>query len=158
MQQMNSENVRKIWERVQQANAPAGEHPDLCGCTVRELNTAAIYAYLSRRIPGKEGKMLQRLAQQERSHAATVKGTCAVTYGSCPPVRITPPEKLSVPVLLRRCYGQKLQAIAEYEKLSSQEGYGSIFRRLAQEEQEQLLFLLQLLGTLDSSTPTLSQR
>ena len=34
-------------------------------------------------------------------------------------------------------------AIAEYEKLSSQEGYGSIFRRLAQEEQEQLLFLLQ---------------
>ncbi len=150
MQQFNSENVRKIWERVQSSNAPISEKPDLCGCVARELNTAAIYSLLARKIPGNAGKTLSKLARQEHSHAASIKGICAVTYGNCPPIRSTPPENAPVHILLRRCYGQKLQSLAEYEKLSEQEGYGSIFRQLAREEQSQLLFLLQLLGTLEN--------
>ena len=42
------------------------------------------------------------------------------------------------------------QAIADYEKLSAQESYGNIFKKIINEEQSQLLFLLQLLGTLEN--------
>lgn len=150
MEKFDKEQVRKIWQRVQQSNAPASDRPELCRCVERELSTAAIYAHLSRRIPGKRGKTLFQLARREQSHAASIKGICAVTYGSCPPVRSAPPESAPVHILLRRCYGQKLQAIAEYEKLAEDDSYGGLFRRLAQEEQEQMVFLLQLLGTLDS--------
>lgn len=150
MQQFNSENVRKIWQRVQQANTPVSTSPDLCGCVARELDTAAIYARLSRRIPGKNGKMLAQFARREQSHAASIKGICAITYGKCPPIHTTPPEKAPVQILLRRCYGQTLQAIAEYEKLSAQGEYGNIFQKIINEEQAQLLFLLQLLGSVDT--------
>lgn len=147
METFSPENVRKIWQRVQQhSDAPVEERPNLCASVERELNTAAIYARLSRKIPGRNGKILAQLSRREQSHAASIKGICAVTYGKCPPIRIAPPEAAPVGILLRRCYGQKLQAIAEYEKLCEQEGYGSIFRQLVREEQEQLVFLLQLLG------------
>ena len=150
MQEFNSENVRKIWQRVQQANAPVSENPDLCGCVSRALDTAEIYARLSRRIPGRNGQILAQFARREQSHAASIKGICAVTYGKCPPIRSKPPENMPVQVLLRRCYGQTLQAIADYEKLSAQESYGNIFKKIINEEQSQLLFLLQLLGTLEN--------
>lgn len=149
MENFDKETVRKIWQRVQQSNTPSTDRPNLCACVERELHTAAMYAHLSRRIPGKNGKMLSQLSGREQSHAASIKGICTITYGNCPPTRKLPAETAPVHILLRRCYGQKLQAIAEYDKLSEDENYGSIFRQLAREEHEQMVFLLQLLGTLD---------
>lgn len=149
MENLNKENVRKIWQRVQQSNAPVSDRPDLCAIAEREMHTARMYEALARRIPGSNGKKLGQLARREKSHAASIRGICAVTYGNCPPISSMPPETAPVPVLLRRCYGQKLQAIGEYQKLSQEEHYGSIFRQLAGEEQEQMLFLLQLLGSME---------
>ena len=146
MEQFSKEQVKKIWERVQQSNGNTSSTPNLCGSAARELNAAAIYRYLSRKIPGRNGQMFARFAQQEQSHASSIKGICAVTYGKCPPIRGEMPGNTPVPVLLRRCYGLKLQAISEYEKLSNEESYGHIFRQLAREEQQQLQFLLHLLG------------
>lgn len=150
MQQFSKEKVEKIWQRVQQSNGPVSQQPDYCASMARELNTAAIYAHLSRRIPGKTGRMLGQFARREQAHAASIKGICAIRYGKCPPMPGVPVEKAPVDILLRRCYGQKQQAIAEYEKLAQQEEYGNIFRQLAREEQEQLLFLLRLLGSIEN--------
>ena len=146
MEQFSKEQVKKIWERVQNSNGSTGSHPDLCGCAARELEVAAIYRYLARKLPGKTGQMLARFARQAQNHAASIKGICAVTYGKCPPIRGQQPGNTPVPVLLRRCYGLKLQAIAEYEKLADRESFGHIFRQLIREEQSQLQFLLHLMG------------
>ena len=147
MPQFSSEDVRRIWERVQKANAPVTERPDLCTFAAREQNCAVLYRYLARKIPGNAGNMLLKFSRQEQSHAAAIRGMCAIRYGKCPPISNTPVESAPVAVLLRRCYGQKIQAIAEYEKLAQQE-QGKIFQKLLKEEQLQLQFLLQLLGTI----------
>lgn len=148
MDNFSEETVRKIWQRVQQSHTPPSERPDLCAMAQRELSTAAIYDILARRIPGSSGRQLGEFARRERSHAASIKGICAVTYGKCPPIPITAPGNAATPVLLRRCYGLKQQAVAQYEKLSENPDYGSIFRQLGEEEHRQLIFLLQLLGSL----------
>lgn len=147
MEKWNPENVEKIWQRVQSSHTPPALQPDLCGMVARERNAAAIYSILARKFPGSTGKQLLFFARQSQSHAASIKGICALTGQSCPPE--PPVSKPSAPIhiLLRRCYGLAAQALAEYEALTARADIGNIFHQLARDEQSQMVFLLQLLGT-----------
>ena len=150
MEKWNPENVEKIWQRVQSAHTPPSASPDLCGCIDREMHAAAIYNYLARKTAGKAGEQLRSFARQSQSHAAAIKGICALTGQNCPPTRPVPTQSAPTHILLRRCYGLAAQALAEYEAMTARADIGSIFHRLARDKQAQMVFLLQLLGTTKS--------
>ena len=153
MGQFDSEQVRKIWQRVQGEkaktdNIPFSKEPcpGIPEAVVRELSCAAIYTALSKQLPPMSRNMLHRLAREEQQHAAVLKGVCTLSGGFCPPVKPIPIPKAPAMILLRRCYGQKLQAIAEYEKRFSDPVHGTVFRKIAEQEQNQCRILLQLIG------------
>ncbi len=161
MEQFDGETVRKIWQRVQSGNAshqPAAQPPqkvEQCSLSQwigRELAAAELYLRLSKVMPGKTGNTLRQFAQQEQAHAAALKGICTVAEGTCPDIRPMPAQKAPVSVLLRQCYGQKLVVLAEYEKRTSDLQYGKVFQRLAQQEQAQCQFLLELIGSFRQTT------
>lgn len=163
MEQFDKETVKKIWQRVQSGNAshpPAVQPPQGMGhCSLsewigRELATAELYWRLARAMPGKTGNTLRQFARQEQAHAAALKGICTVAEGNCPGIRPIPIQKAPIPVLLRQCYGQKLQALAEYEKRTADLQYGKVFQRLTQQEQAQCQFLLELIGNFQQKPHT----
>ena len=157
MEQFDKEQVRKIWQRVQgektgltttaNAKEPCLGIPE---AIARELSCAAMYTMLAKQLPQKAGSILYRLAREEQQHAATLKGICTLSGGFCPPAKPAPIRKAPAGVLLRQCYGQKLQAMAEYEKCVTDPMHGNVYREMAQQEQAQCRILLQLIGNLKS--------
>jgi len=47
---------------------------------------------------------------------------------------------------LRSCYGREMHCLARYEQHADHPEFGAVFARLAQEEREHCLKLLELLG------------
>ena len=154
MEQFNKDQVRRIWQRVQGEKAEHTPHhpPEPCAgipeAIVRELTCAATYTRLAKQFPQRIGNLLRKLAREEQQHAAILKGICALSGGFYSPVRPMPAEKDTAEVLLRRCYAQKLQAIAEYEKRAADPAHGNVFQKLVQQEQAQCHILLQIIGSL----------
>ena len=157
MEQFNSEQVRRIWNRVQSgaAYAPSGAEPkerDVClnlsEMIAREAMGKAMFMQLAGRFPGKNGVMLRQMAKQEQSHSAILRGICKIAAESPPAVKIPQLTATPTPILLRRCYGQCLQNLSEYEKRASDPQFGGTFERMAQQEQEHCRILLALLGSL----------
>ncbi len=155
MDRFDSEQVRKIWQRVQgnqtdiHTSFRENSQFDLSGAITRELSCAAMYTLLAKKAPQTIRNQIRRLAAEEHRHAAALRGICAVTEGGCPRIRPNPAENVPVPVLLRRCYGQKIQAISDYEKRVSDPRHGSIFQKLLEQEQNQCRILLQLIGRME---------
>lgn len=150
MKEFDKETVRKIWERVQ-SDKPLSppENDSLSEWIAWELSFADIYRRLAGRIPGQDGQTLRRLARQEQQHAGMLRGICAMTQGSAPKIHPIPVQKAPASVLLRQCYGEKLRAMAQYEKRASDSRFGDIFRTILQQEQSQCRFLLQLIGKFE---------
>ena len=159
MDRFDSEQVRKIWQRVQgnqpevhTAPAEWNPHFELSGAITRELSCAALYRLLAKKVPQAIRNQIHRLAAEEHRHAAALQGICAVTEGRCPHMRRIPTENAPVPVLLRRCYGQKLQAIADYKKRVSDPRHGSVYQKMLEQEQNQCRILLQMIGSVEKKT------
>ena len=159
MDRFDSEQVRKVWQRVQGNKTEVHtsfpeKNPSLAlsEAISREQSCAAMYVLLTKKMPDNVRNRISQLAKEERSHAAALRGICAVTEGGCPDIRPLPAENAPIPVLLRRCYGQKLQAMAEYEKRVSDPRHGSIFQKLLEQEQNQCRILLQMIGNVEKKT------
>ena len=149
MEQFDREKAKRVWQRVQGTLTPDSvPGHDLQELIVRESQDAAVYLHLSRRIPGRDGAALRQLYEQEQSHAAILRGICALTTGYRPGVSAPQPENGPVEVLLRRCYGREMRCLAQYESRSADPEYGQIFARMAQQEREHCRQILELLGSL----------
>lgn len=150
MEGIDNEKAKRVWQRVQGTAAPP---PDI-GCDIRELvkgemEAAAAYLQLSRRLQGKDSAALRQMAEEERSHAAALKGICAMYNGTRPGAPTPTPQTGPIEVLLRRYYGGELKSVAEYERRSADPQYGMVFRQMAEEEKTHCRHLLELLGRLE---------
>ena len=154
MEQFDREKAKRVWQRVQGTSTPEPvPGHDLQELIVRESQDAAVYLHLSRRIPGRDGAALRQLYEQEQSHAAILRGICALTTGYRPGVSAPQPENGPVEVLLRRCYGREMQALSEYERRCEDPQYGAVFRKMAEQEQAHCRILLEILGRLEKKNP-----
>lgn len=154
MQTYDPQKAARVWQRVQQSaptNIPAVSATDteaLQQMILQEWTDAATYLHLSRRLNGAHRAALYRMFQEEQTHAACLKGIYTLTTGSHPKVRTMPLEQENTVVILRRCYGREMRALAQYEQRSNDPDYGHIFARLAAQEREHCKMILQLLGSI----------
>jgi len=148
MEIMDQEKVARVWKRVQAGPEAGLDAGWLKGLIAREWEGAAVYLGLSRYTQGREGAILRTLFEQEQSHAACLKGIYTLLTGQRLPVQAPPPRQEPVEVTLRRCYGNQMRSLAEYEARSADLEYGRVFERLAQQERENCRLVLELIGRM----------
>ena len=146
MNTIDPEKAARVWERVQATNQP--KEQGLLGMIAREWTDATTYLQLSRRFQGKDSATLRRMYEEEQGHAACLKGIYTLITGTRPVVKAAPPAAQDPETVLRRCYGQEMQCLAEYETRSQDKEYGPVFARLAAQEREHCRMILELIGNL----------
>lgn len=148
MEHYDAAKATRVWQRVQSSQQNQPDIQGLSALIAEELEDAATYAQLAKRFGGKEGQTFRQLADTEYSHAACLKGIYALMTGEpinpvIPPLRQEPAERT-----LRRCYGREMRCLAQYECRSSDPEYGPVFTRLAAQEREHCMTVLELLGRM----------
>lgn len=149
MNGINSQMAARVWERVhaapQEGSNPAQVLPVLIA---GEWAAAAMYLHLSRRFQGRESRLLRQMFQEEQSHAACLRGIYTLITGEHAAVKAPPVSQDPAEVILRRCYGEEMRTLAEFEQWSTHREYGPVFARLVQQEREHCRILLEILGSL----------
>ena len=152
METYDKQKAARVWQRVQNAT-PEDPTRGLAGMIAEEWADAATYLTLARRVQGRESAILRKMAQEEQAHMACLKGMYTLQGTGRPDIPAPQsPEKAPLGVLLRRCYGREMRALAQYESRSADPQYGQIFTRMAQQEREHCRQILMLLGSLKSET------
>ena len=147
METYDKAKAARVWQRVQ-GEVAADPTQGLQGLIAEEWADAALYLSLSRRIQGPQSAIL-KMSQDEQSHMACLKGIYTLQGSGRPQIPTPPPpDKASVSMLLRRCYGREMRCLAQYEARANHPEYGQIFARIAQQEREHCRQLLELLGSL----------
>jgi len=151
MESIDLKKAAAVWQRVQGHTQPVQPDIDpqsLLPIIAEEWIDATTYLSLSRRLRGKESALLRKMAEQEQSHAACLKGLYVLLSGEHPHFRTPPASAEPVEQLLRRCYGREMHCLAQYENRSDDPRYGPVFVKLAQQEREHCRHILALLGSL----------
>ena len=147
MDNFDAAKATRVWQRVQ-ASQPDTE--GLPALIAGEMEDAAIYIQLAKRLGGKEGQSLRRMAETEQSHAACLKGIYTLITGEPINPRIPPLRQEPADQTLRRCYGREMRCLAQYEARANDPEYGQVFTRLAAQEREHCMAVLELLGRMKS--------
>ena len=148
MKNYDPKTAARVWDRVQNTAVPAGDSQLILNLIAEEILDAATYLQLSKRLSTPQAAAIKQLAQQEQSHVSCLKGVYTMITGEKPkvlPVKVSddPPD-----IVLRRCYGREMRALAQYEARQNDPQYGPVFRMLARQEQEHCRRLLEILGVL----------
>lgn len=149
MENYDAAKATRVWQRVQGAKPVVQESEGIPALIAGELEDAATYLYLAKRMGPKDGQILRRLSEEEQSHGSCLKGIYRLMTGEqsspvIPPVRQQPAEQI-----LRRCYGKEMRCLAQYEARSADPEYGPVFARLAAQEREHCMAVLELIGRLN---------
>lgn len=152
MEEYDALLARRVWQRVQpdaELTALGTQRQDdtrLLALAAQELDDAAAYAALARRFNGAAAALLRRLSEQERAHAACLRGIYRMLGGSLPEIRGAQPADGVLDAMLRRRYGREAECIDAYERHASDKVYGAVFARLAEQERAHAQAVLELLG------------
>ena len=145
MENFDAAKATRVWQRVQATQPEAEGLPALIA---GELEDAATYIQLAKRLGGKEGQVLRKLAETEHSHAACLKGIYTLMTGEPINPRIPPLRQEEAARTLRWCYGREMRCLAQYEARANDPEYGPVFARLAAQEREHCMAVLELIGKL----------
>lgn len=148
MKNFDPKTAARVWDRVQSTAVPANDAQVILNLIAEETLDAAAYLRLSKKLPPPLAATARQLSQQEQAHAVCLKGIYTMITGEKPklsplPVSDDPPD-----IVLRRCYGREMRALAQYEARQSDPQYGHVFRSLARQEQEHCHRILEILGAI----------
>lgn len=148
MKSYDPKTAARVWDRVQNAPVPVGDAQLILNVIAEETVDAATYLQLSKRLPPPQAAVVKQLAQQEQAHVTCLKGIYTMITGEKP--KYPPPQITNDPpdIVLRRCYGREMRALAQYEACQNDPQYGHVFRTLARQEKEHCHRLLEILGAL----------
>ncbi len=150
MEIYDADKASRVWQRVRSVStdtaAVTAVGHGLQGLIAQSLNQIDLYQQLCHRFSGPEHRLLLRMAQQEQSHCACLKGIGVLLRGAPPASRIPPQRVDSVAAGLQKCYRLALQSIAEYEVRSTDPEYGQVFSQMLQCKRAHCLHILELLG------------
>ena len=148
MKNYDPKTAARVWDRVQNAAVPIADAQLILNLIGDEALDAATYLQLSKRLPVPQATVIRQMSQQEQAHISCLKGIYTMITGE--KAKILPPKVADDPpdIVLRRCYGREMRALAQYEARQNDPQYGHVFRTLARQEQEHCHKLLELLGML----------
>jgi len=148
MKQYDPKTAARVWDRVQNTAVPAGDAQLILNLIGEEVLDTATYIQLSKSLPPNLAAAAKELARQEQAHVSCLKGIYTMITGEKP--KVLSPKIANDPpdIVLRRCYGREMRALAQYEARQHDAQYGHVFRSLARQEQEHCHKLLELLGAL----------
>lgn len=155
MYDYDPQKAARVWQRVQ-GNAihtepggipEAGPAPRSLPALILDVQQdAGLYFQLSRRFQGRDNALLRHLAEETQSQVACLQGIHALQAGTRPAGHAQPPFREPTEALLRRCFGQAVRRIAEYESRTTEPAYGSVFARLAAQTGVHCQTILEILG------------
>ena len=149
MEIYDPELAGRVWQRVRGGEPPEpSSQPSPQALALAELEQAMALLQLSRQLQGKEKSVVRRLYEEEMTHSHVLRGMHRMITGKNLPIRTAPPEPRSPETVLRKCYGNALRALREYEARSGDGEFGPVFWSLAQKEKTHCALLLELLGEL----------
>ena len=148
MKSYDPKTAARVWDRVQSTAVPAADAQVILNLIGEEALDAATYITLSKRLPAPLAAAVRQLAQQEQSHVSCLKGAYTMITGEKPKFLPVKPADDPPDIVLRRCYGRKMRALAQYEARQADPQYGHVFRTLARQEQEHCRKILEILGAL----------
>lgn len=142
MENLDSQTIQQVWQRVQQKPQPPNT-PELLSVLAGLRQEAALYALLLKRT-NRTG--FQPLLKQANRHIASIKGMM-ILAGQNPQDTPAPPSKQEpVNALLRHAYTNTLGRLTEYEKRTSDAAFGPVFQVLATETRNSLRTLTEICG------------
>lgn len=148
MEKIDPAKAQRVWQRVQSTAPGTAREQGLSELIAQEWTNAATYLLLARRIQGRSATLLRTVHQQEMANVACLKGIYTLITGSRPAVKAVPPAPKDPETALRRCYGQEMQCLAQYESRNDDPEYGKIYARLAEQKREHCRLVLEILGDL----------
>ena len=156
METFDPQVAARVWQRVQQKNAPIFmglPAPPMAAAGLDRLirqawQCAFAYQALSRRVGPRYSATLQGLAQQKQGQAACLKGLCAIAGEGCPARPHHTSQNQPPATALRQCYSLEMLSLQDYEALAADPRQGQIYGQLAQQQKKLCLQLLTLLGKL----------
>ena len=148
METYDADKATRVWQRVQGAQQPQPEMEGLPALLAEEQQDAAVYLHLAKRMGPRESQILRRLSEEEQSHGACLKGIYTLITGQQIAPQIPPMHQEPAERILRRCYGREMRCLAQYEARSADPEYGPVFAKLAAQEREHCMAVLELIGRL----------
>ena len=140
-------NPEQVWQRV--LSGPRETPPqDLRQLQREAMELAAVYRNLAGQLAGKCREQAHRLYLVEKANADALNGLGILTRQGGEAVKIWQPGKEPARKLLERCYHQTRRCMTEYMARSADGEFGTVFRKLADREEQQCLLIAQLLGIL----------
>ena len=160
METIDPKKAARVWARVQgelpreqtdatippEAPPPEQNLAAISAMIAGELADAAAYLQLSRSFTGKDAAALRQLGEEERAHAACLKGICFLIAGASPNTPIPPVSPAPLEASLRRCYGREIKSLARYEARTADPTFGPVFSDLAAQERRHCRILLEIIG------------
>ena len=140
--------AERVWRRVRSAAPPPAEDGELLPLMAEAWSAASACLQLARRLGSGPGETLRRIAREEQTAAACLRGLCLLQTGNRPELRTPPPAQEPVEAALRRRYTGCLRAAREYEKRTEDPQSGPVFAALARQEWDHCRRLLELLGSV----------
>ena len=134
----------KIWQRVKGETPPATE--GLPGLAASALARANLYSALARQVQGPSRTILQKLQEGEQLCARCLKGIFRMATGNRMQTAPVPFPGENMETALRKCYGQTLKILVNFEKRIYDPEYGPVFAMLAAKMREHCCGLTELLG------------
>lgn len=147
--EFDGQKAARVWQRVQgqQTEQPGSKCCDhLQGLIMDQLTLSSMYLQLSRQFSGRDGATMMRLARESRAQAACMRGVLMIAGAQMPGAGPVPVQSGSMDAMLRRCYGQELRLLKEYENRKTDGEYGPVFDRMAGRSREHCCALLELAG------------
>ena len=135
--------AERVWQRVQGSSSDPAK--GILEMILEEWQDARLYRHLANQFSGTIRQKLLKMAGEEDSHTACLKGIYTLITGKQPRVPTLLPQHTGS--LLRMCYGREMQRLAKYEARAQDPEYGRIFRDMAQQERQHCRLLLEILGS-----------
>ena len=143
----DAQKAARVWQRVQEGKEPPVRQGEpLPGLILEHMQLSSLYMQMSRQRPGQDGAVFMGIARQARMQAACLRGIVVLTGGTNPAFAPVPMQSTVSAALLRRCYGQELRLLKEYENRREDPEYGPVYERMAKRTQEICCTLLELIG------------
>ena len=146
MDKKDMELEQRVWKRIRGEEQP--KQVSVQTLMAAEQDEAAMYLMLSRQMQGREKALLRKIFEEDRCHAAMLRGMNEMMTGKRIAARTVPPIPQTPETALRKSYARKLQAISEYESRCNDPEYGAAFGKMLREEKEHCALILEILGSM----------